>query len=120
MPATYEQVRDWVLALPGGEEVMVESWGHPTLRVGAKMFASGSPDGPTVTVKATPEEQASLIAADPATYSIAPYVGRYGWVTVVLAAADEAELRDLIVDAWRRTAPRRLVRAWQSAHDQHD
>ena len=43
MAVTYAQVRDWVLALPGGCEVMVESWGHPTLRVGDKMFAGGAP-----------------------------------------------------------------------------
>ena len=41
MAVKYEQVREWVLALPGGEEVMVEEWGHPTLRVNNKMFASG-------------------------------------------------------------------------------
>ena len=120
MGVTYEQVRDWVLALPGGREVMVESWGHPTLRAGDKMFAGGGPDSPTLSVKATLEDQASLIAADPATYSIAQYTGRYGWVTVVLATADPAELHDLIVDAWRRTAPRRTVKAWESARDQHD
>jgi hypothetical protein len=119
MPVTYEQVRDWVLALPGGREVMVESWGHPTLRVGEKMVATGSPDGPTVSVKATVQEQAELVAADPATYAVAPYVGRYGWVTVQLATADPGELRELVVEAWRRTAPRKLVRAYDSAGDQH-
>ena len=44
MAVTYEQVRDWVLALPGGCEVMVESWGHPTLRVGDKrVLREGTP-----------------------------------------------------------------------------
>ena len=66
MAVTYEQVRDWVLALPGGCEVMVESWGHPTLRVGDKMIAGGGPDSPTMSVKASKEDQAELIASAPA------------------------------------------------------
>ncbi|MGE5831268.1 MAG: hypothetical protein ACM30G_23325 [Micromonosporaceae bacterium] len=41
---SYEQVRDWALALPGSAEVMVPEWDHPTLRVNNKMFASGAPD----------------------------------------------------------------------------
>jgi hypothetical protein len=109
---TYEQVRDWVLALPGGREVMVESWGHPTLRVGDRMFATGAADSPTITVKASTEDQAELIASAPETYSVAAYLGRYGWVRVELANADPDVLRQVVVDAWRRTAPKRLVRAY--------
>ena len=115
MPVTYEQVRDWILALPGGREVMVESWGHPTLRVGDKMLAGGAPDSPTMSVKASKEDQAELIAAAPETYAVADHVGRYGWVRVTLATADPAELHRVVLDAWRSTAPRRAVRAYDSA-----
>ena len=114
MGVTYEQVREWVLALPGTREVMVESWGHPTLRVGDKMIASGMPDSPTMTVKASKEDQAELIAAAPETYSVAEYVGRYGWVRIVLDTADEDELRRIVQDAWRSTAPKRVVKAYDS------
>jgi hypothetical protein len=115
MGLAYEQVRDWVLALPGTREVMVESWGHPTLRVGDKMIASGTPDSPTMTVKASKEDQAELIAAAPETYAVAEYVGRYGWVRVTLATADEGELRRIVEDAWRSTAPKKLVKEYDSA-----
>ena len=60
-------------------------------------------------MKASKEEQAELIAMAPETYSIAAYVGRFGWVSVRLATVDKAELRDLIIEAWRRTAPKKLV-----------
>ncbi|MCI0689753.1 MAG: MmcQ/YjbR family DNA-binding protein [Sporichthyaceae bacterium] len=113
---TYEQVKEWALALPGTAEVFVQDWGHPTLRVNNKMFASGSPGSPTVSVKASTEDQAELVAADPKTYSIAPYVGRYGWVRVQLSRADPGELRELIVEAWRRTAPKRLAATFDPAH----
>jgi hypothetical protein len=113
--ATYEQVRDWVLALPGGEEVMVAEWGHPTLRVNGKMFAGGAPGSASMSVKATREEQADLIAAAPETYSVAAYVGRFGWVRVNLSTVDADELRDLVERAWRRTAPKRLVREYEAS-----
>ena len=115
MAVTYEQVREWVLALPGGREVMVESWGHPTLRVGDKMIAGGAPDSPTISVKASKEDQAELIASAPETYAVADYVGRHGWVQVTLATADPAELRRIVEDAWRSTAPKRAVKAYDSA-----
>jgi hypothetical protein len=111
---TYEQVRDWVLALPGGQEVMVESWGHPTLRVGDKMFASGMSGHPTMTVKAAKEDQAELIASDPETYAVARYVGRFGWVQVTLGSADPDELHRVVVEAWRLTAPKKTVREYDA------
>ena len=76
MAVTYQQVRDWVLALPGGREVMVESWGHPTLRIGDKMIAGGAPDSPTMSIKASIQDQAELIAADPATWLRTPTLRR--------------------------------------------
>lgn len=115
MAVKYEKVRSWVEALPGGQEVMVEEWGHPTLRVNNKMFASGMPGGPTMTVKCTKEEQQELIASQPEVYSIAPYVGRFGWVQVELSKVDAAELHELVVEAWRRTAPKKLVKEFESA-----
>jgi hypothetical protein len=114
MQVDYEQVRDWVLALPGGEEVMVEAWGHPTLRVDGRMFASGAPDSPTMTIKCTLAAQAELLAVAPDTYSRAAYVGRFGWVQVELAAADPRELRELVIEAWRATAPKRLIRQYDT------
>jgi hypothetical protein len=114
VPATYAQVVEWVLALPGGAEVMVPQWGHPTLRVNNKMFATGDPESSRLSLKASKEEQAELISADPDTFAVAPYVGRYGWVTVNLATVDADELRDLVVEAWRSTAPKKLVREYEA------
>ncbi|MEV4417244.1 MmcQ/YjbR family DNA-binding protein [Catellatospora sp. NPDC049609] len=114
MGVTYEQVRGWVLELPGTGEVMVEEWGHPTLRVGDKMFASGTPGSTVMTVKASKEEQAALLAAAPEVYSVAAYVGRFGWVQVALDRVEADELRELVVEAWRRTAPKKLVKQYDA------
>jgi hypothetical protein len=114
MAVTYEQIREWALALPGSSEVMVEAWGHPTFRVKDKKFASGGPDYPSVTVKASTGEQAELIARDPKTFSVAPYVGRYGWVEVALSTVDPDELHRLLVGAWRSVAPKKMVEDYEA------
>jgi len=112
MPVKYEQVVEWVLALPGAEEVMVQEWGHPTLRVNNKMFASGMSGSKTMSVKTSKEEQQALLAQAPEVYSYAAYVGRFGWVEVDLSKVDKQELRELVIEAWRRTAPKKLVKQY--------
>lgn len=115
MSVAYEQVRDWVLALPGTQEVDVPEWGHPTLRVNNKMFASGMSGSPTMTVRTSKEEQEELLAVSPKIYKYAAYVGRFGWVEVDLTRVDAEELHELIIEAWRRTAPKALVKEYDSA-----
>ena len=112
---TADELRRVVLALPEAEER--ETWGHPTFRVRDKMFAALSDDGQLASVKATREEQAALTAAAPETFGVPAYVGRHGWVSIQLATVDPAELAELVVEAWRQTAPRRLVAASDAAPD---
>ncbi|WP_106210774.1 MmcQ/YjbR family DNA-binding protein [Kineococcus rhizosphaerae] len=99
-------VRGWALELPGAHEE--ETWGAATFRVGAKIFAVLRAEDGTASVKANPADQAELIAGDPATYAVASHVGRFGWVRVTLSSADPVELRSVVLEAWRRTAPKRL------------
>lgn len=110
----YEDVRDWVLALPGCREVYVGEWGRFTLRVGEKVLVLGHEGENAVTVKASREDQAMLLEQAPEVYSRAPYVGRFGWVRADLEKADPDELREVVEDAWRRTAPKRLVREFDA------
>ena len=43
-----------------------------------------------------------------------PFIGRHGWVSVVdFGALDWDEIEELATDAWRLTAPKRLVREWE-------
>jgi hypothetical protein len=107
MAISGDEFRSWALALP--EAVEKETWGHPTFRVRDKMFGSMAEDGSTAGLKTSPAEQAELIAMDPDTYSVAHYTGRFGWVTIVLARADPDDVHPLVIEAWRRTAPKRLA-----------
>jgi hypothetical protein len=109
---TADELRQVVRSLPEAEER--ETWGHPTFRVRDRMFAAMSDDGQEASVKATRQEQAALVSAAPETFGIPAYVGRHGWVSIQLATVDPAEVRELIVEAWRQTAPKRLVAAYDS------
>ncbi|WP_441246244.1 MmcQ/YjbR family DNA-binding protein [Kitasatospora sp. McL0602] len=111
---TFNQFLAMGLALPRTTERL--TWEtQVTLRLGEKIFAMGDPDSGSVCVKASKEDQTELIAAEPEIYSVAPYVGRHGWVLVRLAAVDPAELRDLLTDGWRSIAPKKLLREYEAA-----
>ncbi len=116
MAVTIAQVRKMALALPETTEVV--TWGTDlTWRVRDKMFVVGGPESPRISVKASKEDQAELVAMAPETYAIAAYVGRFGWVSVNLSTVDRAELQQLLIEAWRRTAPKRLAAAYDTAHN---
>jgi hypothetical protein len=106
-----EAARGLALSFPETEER--ETWGHPTFRVRDRMFMAMATDGRTVTVKATREAQAALVGSEPETFSVPAYVGRHGWVGIALERVDPEELAELVEDAWRMTAPKRVVRAFE-------
>jgi hypothetical protein len=82
---------------------------HATFRVRDKIFAISSPDGDTASIKASLDDQSGLVAMDPDTFAVAAYTGKYGWVRVRLAGVPPELAERLITNAWRRTAPKRLV-----------
>jgi hypothetical protein len=107
--ATFEDVRRIALGLPEAEEVL--TWGTDiTFRVRGKIFAIGGEGAEVVSIKASLEAQQDLLALDSGTFSKAAYTGRYGWVNVRLDGIGESHLRELLENAWRQTAPKRLTR----------
>jgi hypothetical protein len=106
-------VRRLCLAMPEATERL--SHGEPTWFVrGRKTFvtyADHHHDDRLAFWCAAPEgAQAALVAADPERYFVPPYVGGRGWLGVRLdVPVDEDELAELITDAYRTIAPRRLV-----------
>lgn len=96
------------LSLP--DAVELETWGEATFRVRGRIFAMGSPEGESVSVKATLDDQAGLIAMDPKTFAVSAYTGRFGWVTVRLSRLAPEMAGRIIKNAWERTAPRHLTR----------
>lgn len=113
---TERDVRAMMLSLPEAEEVVVDRWGdQPTFRVRNKMFGMMGYGAPTVCLKATRETQAALVGEAPEVFTPQPFFGRFGWIDVVLARVSAEELAELVEDAWRLTAPKRLVKAYDAA-----
>ena len=108
---TFGEFRRLCLLLPDAEER--ETWGEATFRIRDRIFAMGSSEGGFVSVKASLDDQSGLIEMDPGTFSASAYTGRYGWVRVRLRGVDGALGARLIENAWKRTAPRRLVSEYE-------
>jgi hypothetical protein len=106
-----------VLALCGGlPEVTTGGDQHLAFRVRNKTFAwyleDHHGDGRVaLCCKAAPGEQQALVAADPVRYYRPAYLGPRGWVAVRLDLdeVDWDEVAELALDAYRRTAPKRLL-----------
>ena len=116
------RLRKLCLALPEAHEV--EAWGEPTFRVRNKLFAMyASADShhgggrPAVWCKAAPGNQSLMVRAAPERFFVPPYVGPSGWVGVWLDgdAVDWDELADVLRDAYRLVAPKRLTRLLDEA-----
>jgi hypothetical protein len=103
----FARFRRLCLAMPEAEER--ETWGEPTFRVRVRIFATASPEGDYVSVKASLDDQAGLVEMDPRTFTVSAYTGRFGWVTVRLAGLGPELAERLVTNAWERTAPRRLA-----------
>jgi len=76
------------------------------------MYADHHHDDREAFWAAAPEgAQAALLASDPSRYFRPPYVGARGWVGVWvdLPDVDWERIEQIIDDAWRQVAPRRLA-----------
>lgn len=90
----YARVREHCLA----KECATEEypWGDVIWKVRGKIFAGSSDGSNQVTVKATPEEQSTLIE-HPA-IEVAKYVGRFGWVTITVRNKRTLDLTLELID----------------------
>jgi hypothetical protein len=116
---TIDELRALCLALPGSHEK--ETWGDAehagdvTFRVKDKIYLITGPQGGGASIRTTMDQQAELLDTFPGVFKPAPYVGRFGWVAVDLDAVDDELLRGIVEGAWRRTAPKAVVKAWDGA-----
>jgi predicted DNA-binding protein (MmcQ/YjbR family) len=106
-----ERVRTLCLALP--ESFELETWEHPTFRLGSgrgKIFCTAASDGSSITVKADPVEREALLTQGEPFY-FPPYVGSKGWVGIRLddARTDWEEVAELIATSYCLIAPKRLA-----------
>jgi hypothetical protein len=108
---TLTTVRRLALALPGVEEGT--SYGTPGFRVRGKFLARLWEDGETLVVKCGDDERDFRMKADPQTFFITDHYRGYPTVLVRLTSVTTTDLRDVLEQAWRLNAPRRLVKEYE-------
>jgi predicted DNA-binding protein (MmcQ/YjbR family) len=106
-----ERLRALCLVLPEATEKL--TWEEaPTFRVRDKIFAMfPTGDGrASLWCKAPAGAQEVLAGSDPERFFVPPYVGHHGWIGMRLdGAVDWDEVRGLVEDSYRMTAPKRLA-----------
>jgi hypothetical protein len=108
---TVDDVRDVALSLPRTEEHVIRD--RVKFRVGRIVYCAISRDETTMGFGFPKEEREAMIAADPDTFFL-PSVAdqRFNWIEARMAALDLDEMRELIMDAWRGTVPKRVAAAF--------
>jgi hypothetical protein len=93
--------------LPGVEPGL--SYGTPALKVKGKLFARLWEDGETLVLRVDFESRDAMLQSQPGRFFVTDHYRGYPAVLVRLPKVKDAELRTLLEDAWRFTAPKRLL-----------
>ncbi|MFI9590836.1 MmcQ/YjbR family DNA-binding protein [Nonomuraea sp. NPDC052265] len=108
---TEDEVRALALALP--ETAGKLMYGTPAFYVRGRWFARITQEGGVLVVPVGGEElKHELIAAAPGTYFTTSHYDGHAVVLVRLAAVAAGEVAELLTDAWRSRAPKRVVAAF--------
>lgn len=110
-----ETARTYALSLP--ETTEEPHFELSSFRVRGKIFTTVPDTGKHLHVRIDPDEVRALIEGDSAAYEEIWWGKRLmtDWVRVYLPAAKTAEVRELLEDAWRRRAPKRLVAEYDAS-----
>ena len=112
-----ERLRQICMVLPEVTECL--SHGEPSWFVqGKKLFVSYAnqhhDDRLAFWCAAPAGAQELLVSSNPDRFFVPPYVGHRGWLGVRLdVPTDWDEITDLVTDAWRVVAPKRVVAAFE-------
>jgi hypothetical protein len=113
---TADDIRKVALSLPRTEEALVRD--QVKFRVGRIVYVALSRDERTMGFGFPKDERAALVAAQPEKFSMPiPSDMRYNWVQVRLDAIDEAEMRELVIDAWTMVVPKRVAAEYLGGDD---
>jgi hypothetical protein len=112
---TADEVRTVALSLPRTEEALVRD--QVKFRVGRIVYVALSRDELSMGFGFPKDERAALVATHPEKFFMPMRSDlRYNWVQVWLAAIDQTELRELVLDAWRLVVPKRVAAQYLGGH----
>ncbi|HYM96676.1 MAG TPA: MmcQ/YjbR family DNA-binding protein [Candidatus Sulfotelmatobacter sp.] len=107
---TVDDVRRFALTLPRTTEALVG--GRVKFRVGRIVYLAFSRDGTVMGFAFPKDERDWLVGGSPDKFMQPERSDlRYHWVQVRLAAIDETEMRELVLDAWRMVVPKKVAAA---------
>ena len=107
MPTRIDDFLELVGQLPQLERSDNNSYSK--FAVGGKTFGYLWERTATVGLKQTLSEQLALVAERPDVFEVQFTAGGFGWVVVYLDGIERDELAELTFEAWRLTAPAKLV-----------
>jgi hypothetical protein len=99
--------RSFALSLPGATEE--PHFDMSSFRVRGKIFATVTPDEQTLHIFVDEPEISASVAEDPAAFEPLLWGKAVRGLRVLLAAAPQDRVEELLTEAWRRKAPERLV-----------
>jgi hypothetical protein len=100
----------FALSLP--EAVQQDHHGMPSFRVRGRIFAT-VPDDDHLRIMVDEGEIRASVSDDPEAFAELWWGSRLSCVVVDLRRAPAGHVRELLTEAWRRKAPKTLVRAFE-------
>ena len=105
--STWDTVKKIAKELP---EVAESTWFNtPSLKVRDKSFVRLREED-VIVVMVDQEEKEALIKAEPDVFFTTPHYDGYPAMLVRLSAIEPDELEEVLIESWRRKAPKRLLR----------
>jgi hypothetical protein len=109
-----DSARRFALSLPGATEE--PHFDMSSFRVSGKIFATVTPDDRHLHVFVVEPDISGCAAEDPAAFEPLLWGKTVRGLRVLLEAAPDDRVRELLADSWRRKAPKRLVAEYEAGH----
>lgn len=107
-----DNLRKIILALPSTEEYTC--FGTPAFRVKKKLMARLKEDGVTLAIHS--EEREIWMRKDAAVFFITDHYKNYPMMLIRLALVKQGDLKQLLLDAWKQIAPKKLLKEYEQNH----
>jgi len=106
--STIDAVRALASTLPRSYEVLVRD--RVKFRVGRIVYLSFSRDETLMGFAFPKDEREALVGSEPDKFLMPERSDlRYHWAVVRLAAIDDDEMREIVLEAWRMVVPKRVA-----------
>ena len=111
-----DTARRYALSLP--ETTEEPHFDMTSFRVRGKIFATVPPTGKHLHISSELSEVRALVDENPDAFEVIVWGKREvsNWVRVNLTSADRAQVQELLEEAWRSKAPKRVLAAYDADH----